>query len=213
MTNNSRHLVPLGVVLAFARDDTTQANNVHAQRLTRTTSDAVDLPSIAVDGVCGDLTGDGTVNVEDAIIALRIIAGKVDPTETQSMLGDVVRDGAINIDDVILILRHIVGFVTITECSLTPLPAPSGLNLLPSNDSGLNDTDDITNDSTPTISLKAEPGTLVRLFENGLLVGEVTASSPWEIILQTLNNHGTIHHDMGALFTKLSTINNLAGAM
>ncbi len=68
------------------------------------------------DGVCGDLNDDELVNVFDAIIALQIIVGKIDPSEEQQVLGDVVRNGAIDVFDVVLMLRHIVGKAVITEC-------------------------------------------------------------------------------------------------
>ena len=66
--------------------------------------------------VCGDLNGDGDVNVFDAITTLQIIVGLITPTEAQLMLGDVVRDGTINVFDAILLLQHIVGLIEITEC-------------------------------------------------------------------------------------------------
>jgi hypothetical protein len=74
-------------------------------------------PGIPPDvGICGDLNGDGDVNVFDAIIELQIIVGLIVPTETQLIQGDVVRDSVINILDAILILQHIVGSTEITEC-------------------------------------------------------------------------------------------------
>ena len=67
-------------------------------------------------GACGDLNGDGDVNVFDAIIDLQIIVGLITPTEAQLTLGDVVRDSTINVFDAILLLQHIVGLTEITEC-------------------------------------------------------------------------------------------------
>ena len=68
--------------------------------------------------ICGDLNGDGDVNVFDAIIDLQIIVGLIEPTEAQMILGDVVRDGTINVFDAILLLQDIVGLTEITECGL-----------------------------------------------------------------------------------------------
>ena len=65
---------------------------------------------------CGDLNGDGTVNVFDAIVELQIIVGLVVPSAEQLRLGDVVRDGTINVFDAILVLQHIVGLTEITAC-------------------------------------------------------------------------------------------------
>ena len=82
--------------------------------------------SIAVEGsshqltvvprVCGNLNGDGLINVFDAIISLQIIVGLIEPAQAQMILGDVVRDGTINVFDAILTLQHIVGLTQITEC-------------------------------------------------------------------------------------------------
>ena len=70
---------------------------------------------------CGDLNGDGGVNIFDAIIDLQIIVGLIEPTELQLILGDVVRDGTINVFDAILLLQHIVGLTQITDCG-PPVP-------------------------------------------------------------------------------------------
>ncbi len=69
-----------------------------------------------IPSVCGDLNGDGDVNVFDAIIDLQVIVGLITPTEAQLTLGDVVRDSTINVFDAILLLQHIVGLIEITEC-------------------------------------------------------------------------------------------------
>lgn len=53
----------------------------------------------------------------------------------------------------------------------------SGLDLLASSDSGRSDTDNITNDSTPTVVVEADTGILVRLYVDGVLADERTAAS------------------------------------
>jgi uncharacterized repeat protein (TIGR01451 family) len=65
---------------------------------------------------CGDLNGDGVVNVFDAIIGLQIIVGLVEPTAAQLKLSDVVRDGNVDVFDAILTLQHIVGLTQISGC-------------------------------------------------------------------------------------------------
>ena len=83
------------------------------------------IPGVAVPpvvaGTCGDLNGDGVINVFDAITLLQIIVGIVEPTPTQLKVGDVVGDGMINVFDAISLLQHIVGLLDITECGP---PAP-----------------------------------------------------------------------------------------
>ena len=74
------------------------------------------IPGVAVPPACGDLNGNGIIDVFDAIIDLQIIVGLIVPTEAQLRLGDVVRDGTVNVFDAILVLQHIVGLTEITDC-------------------------------------------------------------------------------------------------
>ena len=60
----------------------------------------------------GDLTGDGAVNVQDAIWLLRSIVGLVELTPAQEAAADVNSDGIVNVADAILILRYIVGLIS-----------------------------------------------------------------------------------------------------
>jgi len=61
--------------------------------------------------VYGDLSGDGAVNVDDAIILLRSIVGLTQLTPEQERCADVNEDGKIDVADAIVILRYIVGLV------------------------------------------------------------------------------------------------------
>ncbi|BAZ08411.1 FG-GAP repeat-containing protein [Calothrix sp. NIES-4071] len=71
----------------------------------------------------------------------------------------------------------------------TEITTPT-LNLIATSDSGQNDTDDITNDSTPTFTGNADAGSTVRLFNNTELLGQTTANNngTWEITTSTLTN-------------------------
>jgi hypothetical protein len=61
----------------------------------------------------GDLNGDGSVNVQDATLSLRIAVGLLpNPTDAQKTAGDVNRDGKWNIQDTTLILQVAVGVKT-----------------------------------------------------------------------------------------------------
>ena len=132
----------------------------------------------AAEGVCGDLTGDGVVNVFDAITTLQISVGLIQPTATQAVLGDLNRDLAINVFDAITVLQISVGLITVDQCG--PIILGPTIDLLASSDSGQSDTDNVTSDTTPTLSVSAETGDLVRLFVDGQLLGEQTATSPVE---------------------------------
>ena len=68
----------------------------------------------------GDLTGDGGVDIFDALLALQIAVGKVTATPAQLSRGDVAPfvsgkpqpDGAINSGDALVILRKVVGLIS-----------------------------------------------------------------------------------------------------
>jgi antitoxin component of MazEF toxin-antitoxin module len=57
----------------------------------------------------GDLNGDGAVKSNDAVIALRISAGLLEPTPQQLLAGDMNNDGNIRSNDALIILRKAVG--------------------------------------------------------------------------------------------------------
>jgi len=59
--------------------------------------------------VLGDVTGDGDVTIEDAIVAQQIANGEIEPTPLQLLAGDINGDGVIDSADVTLILRIVLG--------------------------------------------------------------------------------------------------------
>ncbi|NJN13192.1 MAG: hypothetical protein HC815_36845, partial [Richelia sp. RM1_1_1] len=66
--------------------------------------------------------------------------------------------------------------------------SPINLKLSPDSDSGINNSDNITNNNSPTITGNAEPLSTVRLLQNGELVGETTATDDgsWQIATNNL---------------------------
>lgn len=62
-----------------------------------------------VSSIKGDVTEDGTVNVEDLRMLLRAICGKVSLTEQQKSAADVESDNDVNIADLRKILRYTCG--------------------------------------------------------------------------------------------------------
>ena len=69
-------------------------------------TDAQSAPvATAQDDLAGDMNGNGTPDIIDAIVILRMVVGIIDPTEQADCNGD----GAVNIIDAILVLRCIVG--------------------------------------------------------------------------------------------------------
>ncbi|WP_460203034.1 Ig-like domain-containing protein, partial [Scytonema sp. NUACC21] len=65
----------------------------------------------------------------------------------------------------------------------TTIAAPKDLDLVAHSDSGFNNTDNITNNTTPTITGIADAGTTVQLLSDGQVVGQTTASAngTWSI--------------------------------
>ncbi|KYC37634.1 hypothetical protein WA1_39925 [Scytonema hofmannii PCC 7110] len=65
----------------------------------------------------------------------------------------------------------------------TTIAAPKDLDLVANSDSGFNNTDNITNNSTPTITGIADAGTTVQLLSDGQVVGQTTATAngTWSI--------------------------------
>ncbi|OUL33998.1 putative Ig domain-containing protein [Nostoc sp. 106C] len=61
--------------------------------------------------------------------------------------------------------------------------APTNLKLTTASDTGVSNSDNITKNATPTIQGSAEAGTIVRLFKDGQLVGQTTASvnGAWQL--------------------------------
>lgn len=63
--------------------------------------------------VLGDVTGEGIINVSDALLALKIAVGSIEsPTDAQNAAADVNLDGNVNVSDALLILKFAVGSIT-----------------------------------------------------------------------------------------------------
>src|SRR5690349_12419511 len=60
---------------------------------------------------CGDLNGDGKINVSDATATLRFAVGSLTPTDEQKRVGDLNKDNKINVLDATLMLRGVVGLI------------------------------------------------------------------------------------------------------
>ena len=70
-----------------------------------------------------------------------------------------------------------------------PLP-PIEIKLTATTDSGISNSDNITNNSAPTITGISEPGTLIQLFNNNQIIGSTTTNAEgiWEINLSPLTD-------------------------
>ncbi|MBJ6116555.1 HYR domain-containing protein, partial [Pontibacter sp. BT310] len=80
-------------------------------------------------------------------------------------------------------------FATATQTvTVVGMAAPSTPDLLSSSDSGSGNTDNITNDNTPTLEGTALSGATVKLYANGTVVGSTTANSSgaWSVTASTL---------------------------
>ena len=65
---------------------------------------------IDIEGIKGDINKDGRVRSNDAILALNIATGSLEPTEYQKWAADMNGDGKVRSNDAILILREAAGF-------------------------------------------------------------------------------------------------------
>ncbi|MBQ7061006.1 MAG: choice-of-anchor J domain-containing protein [Clostridia bacterium] len=65
----------------------------------------------AAGGLLGDVDGNGTVNVADAILMLRYSMGLIEFDEGMLARGDVYGDGSYNVPAAILIMRHAMGLI------------------------------------------------------------------------------------------------------
>ena len=77
----------------------------------------------------------------------------------------------------------------------TTIPAsPENLKLHPDSDSGISNSDNLTNQTTPTITGTAEAGASIQLFFGDEIIGNATANNAgnWEITTNTLAN-GVYH--------------------
>lgn len=79
---------------------------------------SVSIPgSVALDavtlylGLCGDVNGDGIVNVDDGVIMLQIVVGLYQTEAIQTVLADLDGTGRVEVVDVITVLEYIVGFI------------------------------------------------------------------------------------------------------
>ncbi|MEM6398797.1 MAG: Ig-like domain-containing protein [Cyanobacteria bacterium P01_D01_bin.116] len=72
----------------------------------------------------------------------------------------------------------------------TVTPAPDNLDLTATNDSGVDDSDNITNNSTPEITGNAEVGSKVELLNNSIKIGEATVdgNGDWRITTNNLED-------------------------
>ena len=61
------------------------------------------------DVVLGDLDGNGTINILDAVMLVNIVLGVFDPTSQQEISSDINNDGEINILDVVALVSIILG--------------------------------------------------------------------------------------------------------
>ncbi len=78
------------------------------------------------DYIPGDVDGNGSVTVSDAIMALRAAMGIVSLSDDQIMRGDVDGSGSITVSDAIMILRAAMG---ILQLSIVPTTAADGITI------------------------------------------------------------------------------------
>ena len=78
---------------------------------------------VAQAGIKGDVNNDGRIRANDALLALRIAAGLMDPTDYQKWAADMNGDGRIRANDALLILRKAAG---LAAPDMKPIASVSG---------------------------------------------------------------------------------------
>lgn len=124
----------------------------------------------------------------------------IDESQLNTIAGSPLGDGLHQFDVRIAGDDTTQSFV-VTVDKTTPAP-PSELSLTSQTDSGLSAGDGITNVETPDVTGDAETGSLVTLLIDGEVVGQATASSPWQASAGTLSE-GT--------YTATATTEDIAG--
>jgi hypothetical protein len=96
-----------------------------------------------------------------------------------SLLGSLPQDGSADGQNTLMfVAQNFGGTVTQKELTFTlDTQTAAAARLAAGDDSGANDSDNITNTSDPTVEVDAETGALVTLFVDGVEVGAATASS------------------------------------
>ncbi len=70
------------------------------------------------EGIKGDVNNDGKIRANDALLALRIAVGLIEPTDYQKWAADVNCDGRVRSNDALIILQYAVGQITQFPCDV-----------------------------------------------------------------------------------------------
>lgn len=98
--------------------DNTCLNSKFGQKCQQGSAPTLTLSPVAFCNGVGDVNQDGKIDATDSLVALRINAGFIKPTDEQKKRADVNGDGSINSIDSLLILRYNAGFIkTFPVCS------------------------------------------------------------------------------------------------
>ncbi|MCK4385127.1 MAG: dockerin type I repeat-containing protein [candidate division Zixibacteria bacterium] len=71
--------------------------------------DDIHLLSLVCGGVCGDVNGDGEIDIEDAVYLINYLFTDGPPPQCQpiTVCGDVDNDGKVNIVDVVYLINYL----------------------------------------------------------------------------------------------------------
>lgn len=64
------------------------------------------------DVMYGDVNGDNTIDVSDALLVCQFYLGNVAPTDAQNAAADVNGDGAVDVSDALMICQFYLGNIT-----------------------------------------------------------------------------------------------------
>ena len=116
---------PVDSTIEFS-DDTASVDSTGWEGVTAESAVGPDNSSLTGEDILGDVTQDGTVGLNDAILIQEEIAGVRDPdTPFFEPLGDLNRDGDISLTDAVLVQEKVAGVLEGSEVEVSNLDAPA----------------------------------------------------------------------------------------
>jgi hypothetical protein len=191
--NASPGSAPLNVVI-----DTTAPTTPSSLRLSGTTDTGISNSDGITKNPTPSLEGQAEAGASVRVFKDGLLVGQTTATDNGSWLLaiDSLADGSYTFnataEDKAGNVSNLSQPLAVTIDTTAPA-APNDLDLMATSDSGSSNTDNITNNTTPTIAGTAAPGNLVQLFSNGQLVGQTTATATNSWLLATNNLADGIH--------------------
>jgi len=110
------------------------ADTVNLDGIADSTESITDLPDlddpIVEVLICGDINGDGFVNVLDALMASQVAVGLIVPTAKELLRGDIDGNGYIDVLDALGISQFFSGLIDLDGCANSVTPSYLDLTVI-----------------------------------------------------------------------------------